>query len=545
MKHFLILIFCLFAVETQAQNWTDAKVFCKFSKFAYAKTAIDSKGNFYVGGKTDSVNLAFYYDTTRIHYGKEDIFLAKFNQKLELLWVHTFGSKYEDKLFDLKVDELDNVFLTGAFSDTFHIINEVLISNGLEDVFLIKLNQSGEHIWSKGLGGKLDDSGESIICNDGRFFFSGMVQVTDTGKVYFDSILLPNFASGFISEIDEDGKFLWVKRIGNKARASINLFVSDNDLYVLGSSAGNKILYDTNVYITTNGNWNPVFVAKMSKKGDLKWLTATYITGLGNNLGANLVIDSLDNVYLTGGATLNSVEFLKLQDLELTEIYGWNNYIAKFNYDGKAHWIKIFGGSGIDENGPFYLSKRNTLLIGCRIANFSLWGTHDTLFTKYYGLNSTIIEADLDGNIKNYEFFGGSGANYLDDMLYLPETDELIVIGQNLGTKMNFGNLQFDNCDDAQIYIAKRDFKPKNVSVSKLKKLPVQIFPNPATNSLELVNLGKNAKGSIYSLNGTNMANYIFKDNSTWVDINFLERGMYIFKIDSDNQSYILKFYRL
>ncbi len=130
-------------------------------------------------------------------------------------------------------------------------------------------------------------------------------------------------------------------------------------------------------------------------------------------------------------------------------------------------------------------------------------------------------------------------------MLYLPETDELIVIGQNLGTKMNFGNLQFDNCDDAQIYIAKRDFKPKNVSVSEIKKLPVQLFPNPATNSLELVNLGQNAKGSIYSLNGTIMANYIFKDNYTWVDINFLERGIYIFKIDSDNQSYILKFYRL
>ncbi len=227
-----------------------------------------------------------------------------------MLWVHTFGSKYEDKLFDLKVDELDNVFLTGAFSDTFYVINEVLISNGLEDVFLIKLNQSGEHIWSKGLGGKLDDSGESIICNDGRFF-SGMVQVTDTGKVYF-TLYYCQILLQVLSEIDEDGNFLWVKRIGNKERADINLFVSDNDLYVLGSSAGNKILYDTNVYRTTNGNWNPVFVAKMSKNGKLKWITASYITGLGINLGVNLVIDSLDNVYLTGVADLNSVEFFKV-----------------------------------------------------------------------------------------------------------------------------------------------------------------------------------------------------------------------------------------
>ncbi len=109
---------------------------------------------------------------------------------------------------------------------------------------------------------------------------------------------------------------------------------------------------------------------------------------------------------------------------------------------------------------------------------------------------------------------------------------------------MNFGNLQFDNCDDAQIYIAKRDFKPRNVGVSELKKLAVQIFPNPATNSLELVNLDSDSKGKIYTTNGSLLSTFNFLNNNSILDIQNLESGMYILRIESSNNISNHKFYK-
>ncbi len=124
---------------------------------------IDSNGNAYVTGSTDSINFPFttgVYDMT--HNGGYDIFVIKLNRIGSTLLYSTFiGGSNNDLSMEIAIDSNDNPYITGnTFSPNFPNTTEAYDNkfNGVVDGIIFKINPIGSSlIYSSFIGG--NDSG--------------------------------------------------------------------------------------------------------------------------------------------------------------------------------------------------------------------------------------------------------------------------------------------------------------------------------------------------------------------------------------------------
>ncbi|NBO61569.1 MAG: hypothetical protein EBU82_11470, partial [Flavobacteriia bacterium] len=80
--------------------------------------------------------------------GMTSPFIVKLDTAGNYVWAKSF-SDVNSKVFDLKVDANDNVYITGSFSTNFFFNGINQVSNGNDDIFLLKFNNSGQEQWCK------------------------------------------------------------------------------------------------------------------------------------------------------------------------------------------------------------------------------------------------------------------------------------------------------------------------------------------------------------------------------------------------------------
>lgn len=182
-----------------------------------------------------------------------------------------------------------------------------------------------------------------------------------------------------------------------------------------GGSSGDQcrgIAIDSldNIYVAGNtGNFgeygNDVFLLKYNNLGDLQW-NRTWGGSYYDSCGA-IIIDSVDNIYLTGptysfGAFPNSK----------TELY-----LLKYNSLGNLQWNRTWGGDesetskgmGIDSSGNIYLAGET---------NSYGSGNDDFFLVKY----------DNIGVFQWYRTWGGSTSEYLT-AIDIDSSDNIYITG--------------------------------------------------------------------------------------------------------------------
>ncbi len=130
--------------------------------------AVDSAGNVYTTGYfRDTVDFdpgPGTYDLTSA--GWADIFVSKLDSGGNFVWAKSMGGPSEDQGWDIAVDGAGNVCTTGYFFETADfdpgpgIYN--LTSVGEADIFVWKLDSSGDFVWAKSMGGTEWDMGNGI-----------------------------------------------------------------------------------------------------------------------------------------------------------------------------------------------------------------------------------------------------------------------------------------------------------------------------------------------------------------------------------------------
>src|SRR5579872_6649978 len=84
--------------------------------------------------------------------------------------------------------------------------------NGDADVYLIKTDSLGNHLWSKTYGGHQNDWGYSVeVTADSGFFVSG----------YSNSFNPPNGYDAYYVKADKNGKLQWQKTVSEIGRAHV------------------------------------------------------------------------------------------------------------------------------------------------------------------------------------------------------------------------------------------------------------------------------------------------------------------------------------
>jgi len=129
-------------------------------------------------------------------------------------WARAFGGTSGDQGNSIAVDASGNVYTAGSFQGTVDFDPGAGTSNlsavGSDDIFVQKLDASGNFLWAKAFGGSASDFGRSIAVDaSGNVYTTGNFR----GTVDFDSgVGTANLSAVgsrdiFIQKLDASGNF--------------------------------------------------------------------------------------------------------------------------------------------------------------------------------------------------------------------------------------------------------------------------------------------------------------------------------------------------
>ncbi len=317
----------------------------------------------------------------------------------------------------IAVDGAGNAYVTGYTDGTFPMVGGSYQTNfgGTEDVFVVKLNPSGNTLlYSTYLGGTGDEWGNGIAV-DG----SGNAYITGSTSGNFPitgGAIQTVFGGGnsdvFVAELNSLGNNLvystYLGGGGNDQGQGIALDGSGN-AYVTGFTTG-EFPTTGGAYQTVFGGSNNAFVAKLNSSGSV--LTySTYLGGSGWDNGLGIAVDGTGNAYVTGyteGAfPTTSAAYQKN--------YGGGGadaFVSKLNPSGSALVYSTFlGGNGNDYGNAIAIDgSGNAYITGSTSGNFPVSG--GAYQTAYGGGGSDVFVAKLNatGSALAYcTYLGGNG----------------------------------------------------------------------------------------------------------------------------------------
>lgn len=298
-------------------------------------------------------------------YGSSDVYVSKLDPSGNFIWAKQIGGRFIDLGHSITTDAYGNIYILGDFMGTADfdpsggVFNLTSPAESNTDIFICKLNSSGNFIWAKQISGSNHDLGNSIkldsignIYTTGSFegttdFDPGVNEYYLTSKGTFDI---------YISKFDPSGNFIWAKQMGGTSLDygnSIALDASGN-VYTTGSFYG-TVDFDPSASIynlTSEGN-DDAFVSKLDASGNFIW--ARQLGGNSNDEGASISVDKFGNVYSTGGFR-SIADFKPGADTFNLTAAGFSSdiFISKLDALGKFVWAIQFGGAS-DENATSIL----------------------------------------------------------------------------------------------------------------------------------------------------------------------------------------------
>lgn len=184
------------------------------------RVAVDDAGNVYCAGGTKS-------SLGETVGGNFDAFILKLNTSGDLVWIKQLGSltsvpggdtsSYEI-CWGLGVDSQGNVYCSG---DTYGSLGEG--SSGGGDIFIMKVNSSGNLVWVKQFGDTTVVPGGNSIAADNSYGLA----IDSNDDIYITGGTQSALGEGnggssdtYVSKLDSDGNLIWLKQLGNSTVVS-------------------------------------------------------------------------------------------------------------------------------------------------------------------------------------------------------------------------------------------------------------------------------------------------------------------------------------
>lgn len=532
------------------------------------KITSDSNGNiFIVGTFTDTVDFDPGPGVSNlIPIGYTDIFVSKFDGSGNLIWAKQFGGSVHDGATGIAVDATGNVYATGNFANTSDfdpgagIFN--LTSAGGLDVFILKLDASGNFVWARQLGGSqvssLGDDGKSIAVDKaGNVYTAGRFEFLadfDPGPGVFNLTAAGNFSDVFVSKLNAQGNFVWAKKWGSAANSDwINTISVDDsaNVYATGSFYGN-VDFDpgTGTFNMTPGGLSGVYVSKLDSTGSFKW--AKQFSKQGGFLldAGDLTLDNQGFIYTTGSFS-GTVDFNPgTATNNITAGSGLNSFICKLNSSGIYVWAKGFGGTGevssLAITTDIFGSVYTTGWFNDNNPNCDFDPGPASLIIVSAGyLDVFISKLDASGNFSWAKGFGGTLEDYGQSVV-TDANANVYTTGYFSGTAdFDPGAATFNLTAAASKDIFMHKLGQTGAGLNEVNNASViSVYPNPSTGKFKMVMNGLLNIGrvEIYTLSG----NKIFTDNFNTIskkeiNLDHLPSGMYFMQVNIDGKKVINK----
>ncbi|UZR93461.1 SBBP repeat-containing protein [Chondrinema litorale] len=339
-----------------------------------------------------------------------------FSQNLD--WAKSFGGNSNDFGVSHTIDFNGDIITTGVFEGTadFNPREEIynLISNGDKDIFIQKVNSTGDFLWAKSIGGISTDVGYDVTTDsEGNIYLTGYFTDSvdfDPGEdIYFLSSYIEFWQDAFILKLDQNGAFLWAHKIGGLAGESGYAIEVDTDgnVYTLGYFQ-NDIDFDPGVGINIL-EWRgdtDIFLQKLDTNGNFIWVK--HIGGNAEDIGRSMVIDSLGFIYVIGDYYSTDFDAGDGESF-LNNVESSDVFVSKFDRDGDLVWAKSMGGESSEKGrGIFVDDSGNVYSTGSFIGKVDFDPGEDSTFLDG---DIFIQKLDAEANLvwaKSIEISGGA-----------------------------------------------------------------------------------------------------------------------------------------
>jgi hypothetical protein len=248
--------------------------------------------------------------------------------------------------------------VTGQFSGTVDFGFFRLTSSGSADIYVAKVDASGEYVWAVRAGGSNSsswDTGRGVsVLADGSAIVTGSFRGTaDFGEFTLvgDSLERDDM---FVAKISASGAFVWATKGGGDAsgycRGRDVSTLPDGSAIVTGSFTGTANFGSTTP-IANSGSGGDIFVARIDANGTFVW--ATRAGGSGNDSSYGVSVLSNGSAILTGYITPTATFATATGSISLSGVNAETVFIAKVDATGSFVWATqaALGSSGDDAQG--------------------------------------------------------------------------------------------------------------------------------------------------------------------------------------------------
>ncbi|HLP94669.1 MAG TPA: T9SS type A sorting domain-containing protein [Saprospiraceae bacterium] len=302
-------------------------------------------------------------------------------------WATAIGGSSADEAHAIQV----------APNGDFTVIGYSLSNNGdffgkygANDIWLARLDASGNLVWKQNYGGLNDDLAFALKSTyDGGYIFAGFT--------LSNSIDVSGNHGGFdawVVKLDSLGSIIWQKCLGgsDKDEAWDVVQSQDGGFVVVGTTRS------SDGDVTVNYGSDDFWVVKLDATGNLLWQRSF---GGSNSDEGRVISNTDDGGFIIAGRT-SSV------DGHISQTQGGMDFwVVKLNFEGKIEWDKNYGGTGIDWAEDLHQTRDGGYIISgiSRSSNGHAIGSHGLY-------DFLVVKTDKDGEVEWTKVLGGSNEDY-------------------------------------------------------------------------------------------------------------------------------------
>ncbi len=366
---------------------------------------IDSQGNIYIAGTASGlVNYSpsgITANVANVGTTGKDIFIAKYTETGQFVWVKTYGSATDAEGLSLAIDGADNLYLAGKFRGTMSVnpggvTSSISAQGSLSDIFLAKFQSSGTLTWVYRFGETGDDVANDVYYDPSSqsIFITGAYQGTvdfdpGQGEVILSSTVFAD--NSYLAKYSTAGIIDWAISFGGGNSLGNGIAVDDNsNAYVTGyfQTGSPGADFDpspsNNAFVIAKGVPDS-YIAKYDVNGNYEWAKSM---GAGFGVGGGLSITP-NNQLIATGVFGGNIDFGTTQVKE--NVSQTASYIARFEEDGTF----LDHATITQSNNLEHIMKEGNLIIGGRLRGTAEFdpineddavtssSTYGTYFAKY------------------------------------------------------------------------------------------------------------------------------------------------------------------
>jgi hypothetical protein len=434
--------------------------------------------------------------------GSDDVYVMKQGPDGRLHWARRLGSNTRDRAEALRL-EGGYLYVAGHCTGTVDFDpgpgSYVLGGNGVEDIFVLKLDAGGSFVWARRTTGGGVDAHTAITTDTAGAVYVGG-SFADTVDFDPGPGLAMRAAAGtgtfdaFMLKLDAAGAFQWVACYGGSGDQTANAIAADKDghIFLTGSFKGMTDFDPGQPTFLLTPLDADAFVLRMSSDGYLTWVNS--VMGAGDAVGIALAVDGSGNVVSTGYFQ-GSADFMPGPGSDVLQSSPRGIFIWKLDNGGGYHWAKSVSGTGhnygsalaVDTAGNIYTTGifHGAADFDPSAAEF-IMNSPAGFFTQTF-----VMKLNAGGRLRWAK--GVFGQLYNGGLAIAVDKDDSVCVGGYFSGISNFGGTGSFTMIPAgyDAYVMKlgnRDSAGTGVKVQHVvaSKDGFHIYPNPAVDKLTL-----------------------------------------------------------